>query len=58
MRDKANRIEVMKIIDIINNPDISSEARVMAINMLERLTGRIILTKKDVFKIAKDCEDA
>jgi hypothetical protein len=57
VKNKTNREDVLKLIDLIHNPDIGSEARTTAIGMLEKLTGRNILTKKDVFRILEEYEN-
>jgi len=48
--------EVLRLIELINDRDISSEARTIAIGLLEKMTGQEIKNKKDMFRIAKEYE--
>lgn len=53
---KPDKTEVLKLVELINNPDISSESRTMAIGMLEKMVGKEIKNKRDIFAIAKEYE--
>jgi hypothetical protein len=46
--------EILELTRVILDPDISSEARIMAIKMLEKLMGREIKTKRDILAIDKE----
>jgi hypothetical protein len=50
--------DVMNLVNIIHDPDISSEARTMAIGMLEKMVGREIKNKRDVFAIQQEYDKA
>jgi hypothetical protein len=54
MKQEPNKAEILQLIELINNPDISSEARTTAIGMLEKQTGKQIKNKRDIFKIAEE----
>ncbi len=49
--------EILELTRVILDPDISSEARIMAIKMLEKLIGREIKTKRDILAIDKEYSD-
>jgi hypothetical protein len=46
--------EILELTRVILDPDISSEARIMAIKMLEKLVGKEIKTKRDIVQIDKE----
>jgi hypothetical protein len=51
---KPTSDEVLGLTRVILDPDISSEARIMAIKMLEKLLGKEIKTKRDIVQIDKE----
>ena len=51
---KPTSDEILELTRVILDPDISSEARIMAIKMLEKLLGREIKTKRDILAIDKE----
>jgi hypothetical protein len=51
---KPTSDEILELTRVILDPDISSEARIMAIKMLEKLMSREIKTKRDILAIDKE----